>query len=166
MHSYNLRSTGVQHEDVNNHLSFRSAADAHQPPVIQLPDWSSREESSILQLDALPVEILRRIASHATCKAVLALQRVCRVLYYACSDVFIMKHILERSSIRSLDASQPSRPAWYDSVLSLKAPLSSWSRYALAHEEMEELITDLEEEVQPRQMRIASWLPQLLALHC
>jgi hypothetical protein len=144
-------------------------AAAQQPTTVPSPNPPRRHKSRTLKLDTLPLEIIRQIASHTGCKAVVALQKACRVLHHACTDVFVMKQILDRCSIESSDSAQHSSLAWYSGALSLRTPFSSWARYALAHEEMERLIKDLEDEQakgQLRQRRIASWLPQLLALHC
>jgi hypothetical protein len=167
--SYNLRSTSAQREDVNDQVLLQPVAEAQQSTKVHSPDFPSRDGSNTLKLETLPIEIIRHIASHSSCKAVLALRRVCRVLHHTCSDIFIMKNILDRSSIRSPDDAPPSRPAWYDGSLSITSPLSSWARYALAHERMEKLIKDVEVkqiESQLRWISIASWLPQLLALQC
>jgi hypothetical protein len=169
-------------------------AAAQQPTPIQAPNSPRRNVRRALRLDKLPLEIIQRIASYTSCKAILALQLVCRVLYHACSDVFIMKHFLERSLVRSPIYAQHPKPAWYDSVLSLESPFLNWARYALAQEEMAEFIKDLEakrltrakmyfsrkikgllriilghstsRKVQPRHRRMVSWVPQILALHC
>jgi hypothetical protein len=164
-------STSAQLEDPNDHraISIQLFVEAQRPTTVQSSDSHSCNGSSTLQLDMLPLEIIRRIASHASCKVILALQRVCRVLHHACSDIFIMKHILDRSSIQTRDSARVSRPAWYSRVLSHETPFPSWAWYALAHEEMEQLITNVEEccwNIRLRQRRIISWLPQLLALHC
>jgi hypothetical protein len=158
-----------QDEAIDSRLPLQPFAAAQQPTTVPSLNSTSRSESRQLYLDTLPLEIIRRIASHATCKGALALQLVCRDLYHACSDVFIMKHILDRSSTWNLFRAQYLRPVWYDGVLSIKSPFLSWARYVLAHEEMEQLLKDVEAkqvEGQFRQRRIASWLPQLLALHC
>jgi hypothetical protein len=167
--SYNLRSTSAQHEDSNNQILIQSVAKTQQTKNIYSQDLPNRDGSGTLKLETLPLEIIRHLASHSSCKAVLALRRVCRLLHHTCSGIFIMKNILDRSSTRSLDSAQHSRPAWYDGALSSISPFSSWARYALAHENMEKLIKDVEAKHVKGQLRwtsIASWLPQLLALQC
>ena len=149
-------------EGVSSHLSVQSCVGAQQLTTFQS---LIRDENRTSHLDKLPLEIIQRIASHGSCKAVLALQRVCRVLYHACSAVSIVKHILERSSIQASDCAASSSSAWYDIVLSLRDPLSSWTRYAVANEKFEYFISSREAD-RLRQSQFASWLPQLLASHC
>jgi hypothetical protein len=160
---------GTQHEGINNNSPAQSSTKAQQTTISHLSGFLSDKESRKLQLDTLPIEIIHRIASEGSCKAVLAFRSVCHALHHACSAVVIMKRILDRSSIQSPDYAQHSRPAWYYGVLSLESPFLTWARYALAHEEMEGFIKDAETRHGNRQLReinMASWLPQLLALHC
>ena len=142
-----------------------SCAGSQQPTTFQLSNSLIRSENYTLHLDKLPLEVLRRIISYGSCKAILVLRCVCRVLYRACSDIYIVKHILERGSIQASDSAESSSLAWYDSVLSPRVPFSSWMRYALAHEHVEQFIESLK-GTGLKQRRFLRCLPQLLALHC
>jgi len=79
------------------------------------------------KLDTLPVEIIRRIAAHGPCQSALALLKVNRALHHSCNDQLVFKSIINNGN-------GPSRemPAWYCTALTLRSPVSSWARYALA----------------------------------
>jgi hypothetical protein len=166
-----IPSARTQNQDMNKLKSVQASAEATHPTTIQSPDSPSCTESStFLRLDTLPLEIIQRIATEGSCKEVIALRRVCRALHHACSDVIIMKRILDQSYIRSSASAQSSRSAWYDGALSLETPFSSWARYALAHEQFEQLLTTdvgfKHGEGHLTERQTASWMPQLLALRC
>ena len=154
-------------EDVNS----LSRVGAQPPRTFQSPSSFSGTTTRTSHLDRLPLEIIQRILCYGSCKAILALRCVCRVLYHACSDLCIVNDILKRGSIQDSNSTTTSSLAWYDSVLSPTAPLSSWMRYALAHEDLDQFIQSLIEENHAdadglRRRRLLSYLPQLLALHC
>ena len=107
------------------------------------------------RLDALPVEILHRIASLGTCEAALALSRVNKALYLACNDCLVYKAILDNRN-------GTGGPKWQHCLpLSMQSPISSWARYALAESKAAQYHT-----MSLNLRDCVSWLPQLLAYHC
>ena len=106
------------------------------------------------KLDALPIEIIRRIASLGNCEAALALSKVNRTIRTACHDWLVYKAILDNGNGNG-------GPAWqHRPPLSMESPVSSWARYALADSKAahsNHLTFDPEAFV--------SWAPQLMAYH-
>jgi hypothetical protein len=136
-------SVSNQYGSGNKNLPTQPFTKVQHPMPVQSVNSSSCIESTTRQLDKLPLEIIQRIVSHISCMDVLALRLVCSHLYHACSYMFVLKTILDRSSIQTSYSAHSLGPAWYNAVLSPVTPFSSWVRYALAHEEVERLIKDL-----------------------
>ncbi len=120
-------------------------------PLTTLHDTMTSESS---KLDRLPTEILRRIASVATCEAVLASSKVNRTLRAACNDPLVYKAIIDNHNGNG-------GPRWYHHLpLSMQSPVSSWARYALADSRAaHDRIASL------KPTSIVSWAPQLIAYH-
>ena len=107
--------------------------------------------SESLKLDRLPIEIIRRIASVATCEAVVALSQVNRTLHAACNDALVYKAIIDNRNGNG-------GPGWHHHLpLSMQSPVSSWARYALADSKA------AQDRLKPTS--IVSWAPQLIAYH-
>ncbi len=123
------------------------------PSRVETPSCKAIIMSS--KLDALPVEILHRIASVGACEAALALSGVNRALHLACNDRLVYKAIIDNRN-------GTGGPKWQHCLpLSVQSPTSSWARYALADSKAAQYHTmnlNLEECI--------SWLPQLMACHC
>jgi hypothetical protein len=115
-------------------------------------------------LDAIPAEIIKRIASFAPCEAVINLLKVNRRLHRICSDTFVFKAILENGNMKpcAWHTGDSFLPPMDVSLLPGKS-LSDWKRLALAD-------TRARDWFHSRGMNgtnyddMKEWLPQMLAL--
>lgn len=109
-------------------------------------------EKSGLRLDALPSEIIQRIASVGPCENVLALVRVNHALRRVCND----NHVF-RSIIRNRSGWGGSE--WQDIPLTGLDSTSAWARYALADSKA----VTADKMSSPK--LFAKWGPQLMISH-
>lgn len=105
------------------------------------------------KLDALPVEVLQRIASLGPCESTFALLRVNKAIYYACNDRQVFRAIVR-------NCNGHLGPDWTTVPLSNDSPMSSWARYALADSKARQWAAKSPTDVVSLGLR---WAPQLMA---
>ena len=87
-----------------------------------------KDSATTFKLDALPVELVQRIAGFCSIKTVLKLAKVNRALHRTCSDQYVFRSILLSGNGRP----SPTKLEWYGSKLSLLEDPNTWAAYALA----------------------------------
>jgi hypothetical protein len=128
----------------------------------------------VLKLDSLPTELVQRIAIFSSCEDVLALLKVNRRLYEACSHHSVFRAILENGQ------SQQVEDPWDLTFLVGNMSASDWARFALADarawswlESQKSLFPEFDldrydksqKALEALHRELAHWAPQLAALH-
>lgn len=113
-----------------------------------------------LQLDTLPVEVVRRIAARVPCNDVLNLMQVNHKLRNACNDWTVFQYLIQYNSNGVVN-----RPDWSPSFLSPQSNADTWAGYALAELKIGEYLQQAEQPMDLPEIYIAHYAPQLVIAH-
>jgi hypothetical protein len=108
------------------------------------------------RLDSLPMEIIRRVASHGPFTSTISLLQVNRALYHACNDWTVFQGIIANNAN---DSSR--RPTW-DLTSLIQSEKSFWARYAYADFKAAHFLHS-PDDFSPSQL--TTWAPLLMAMH-
>ena len=112
--------------------------------------------SLTLSLDALPAELLQRIASFGPCESALALSKANKRIRHACNDRQVFISILKNRN-------DCLGPEWFPRHLASDAPTSSWARCALADTKARSWSTQEMTDYNELRSSFLPWAPQLMA---
>lgn len=131
----------------------------------------SHTSSTLLKFDALPVEVIQRIASVCTCQSVLALCATNRLLHHACFNRAVFEGV-----ILNRQDSSSTVPVWegcsviedYYGKDRSSEPITTsqlWVRFALADDKAARLLMYWSPIWRAHNVReISTWVPQLVAM--